>query len=85
MAGLDVDTEMSIDDTPVEVRPGRTSMRLDEVVTISFEQDFENLGRLGSGSFADVFKARSKLDGSVYAVGERPFGYRVGRRSVMKN
>ena len=79
MAGLDVDTEMSIDDTPVEVRPGRTSMGLDKVVTISFEKDFENLGRVGSGLFADGFKARSKLDESVYAVGERPFGYMVGK------
>ena len=35
---------------------------------VSFQQDFENLGQLGSGTFADVFKARLKLDGNLYAI-----------------
>jgi len=62
-AGLD--TEMSINETPSKV-----SKPVDEVgaATFSFESDFVNLGRLGSGSFADVFKARLKSNGSLYAV-----------------
>ena len=35
---------------------------------ISFETDFENLGLLGSGTFADVYKARSRSDGQTYAI-----------------
>jgi len=68
-AGLD--TEMSISDTSFKVsKPTRSSTGLDEVgsATISFESDFENLGCLGRGSFADVFKARSKSNNNLYAV-----------------
>lgn len=36
--------------------------------TISFESDFENMGQLGSGAFADVFKARSRGDNNLYAI-----------------
>ena len=35
---------------------------------ISFASDFENLGLLGRGAFADVYKVRSKQDGQPYAV-----------------
>jgi serine/threonine protein kinase len=35
---------------------------------ISFSADFENLGKLGSGAFADVYKVRSKEDQQLYAV-----------------
>jgi serine/threonine protein kinase len=35
---------------------------------ISFSADFENLGKLGSGAFADVYKVRSKVDQQLYAV-----------------
>lgn len=35
---------------------------------ISFSADFENLGKLGSGAFADVYKVRSKTDQQLYAV-----------------
>jgi len=35
---------------------------------ISFTNNFENLGQLGSGAFADVFKVRSRTDGQLYAV-----------------
>jgi membrane-associated tyrosine- and threonine-specific cdc2-inhibitory kinase len=35
---------------------------------ISFDGDFENLGKLGRGAFADVYKVRSRLDGQHYAV-----------------
>jgi len=37
-------------------------------IFVSFESDFVNLGLLGSGAFADVYKARSKTDGHVYAI-----------------
>mmetsp|Transcript_29003 Transcript_29003/g.43819 ORF Transcript_29003/g.43819 Transcript_29003/m.43819 type:complete len:1038 (-) Transcript_29003:178-3291(-) len=37
-------------------------------VIVSFTKDFENLGPLGKGSFADVYKVRSKLDDCLYAV-----------------
>ena len=30
--------------------------------------DFEDLGVMGSGGFADVHRARSRIDGKVYAV-----------------
>jgi membrane-associated tyrosine/threonine-specific cdc2-inhibitory kinase len=33
-----------------------------------FEEFFENLGEIGSGSFGHVYKARSKADGCLYAV-----------------
>ena len=36
--------------------------------SISFNKDFENLGQLGSGAFADVFKVRSNADGMQYAI-----------------
>ena len=36
--------------------------------SISFEECFENLGNLGRGSFADVFKVRSKTDKHLYAI-----------------
>ena len=35
---------------------------------VSFASDFENLGLLGRGSFADVYKVRSRQDGQLYAV-----------------
>jgi serine/threonine protein kinase len=35
---------------------------------ISFETDFEVLGVLGKGAFADVYKVRSKFDNRLYAV-----------------
>ena len=35
---------------------------------ISFESQFQSLGRLGSGAFADVFKVRCNVDGNFYAV-----------------
>jgi serine/threonine protein kinase len=35
---------------------------------ISFSSDFDNLGKLGSGAFADVFKVRSRSDQQLYAV-----------------
>ena len=35
---------------------------------ISFAADFDNLGTLGSGAFADVYKVRSRADGQLYAV-----------------
>lgn len=35
---------------------------------ISFSNDFDNLGKLGSGTFADVFKVRSRADQQLYAV-----------------
>jgi serine/threonine protein kinase len=38
---------------------------------ISFNKDFINLGVLGSGAFADVFKVRCKTDGMLYAVKRR--------------
>lgn len=66
-----LDTEMTISDTPFKVsKPARSSTELDEVgaATISFESDFENLGCLGRGSFADVFKARSKSNSNLYAI-----------------
>mmetsp|Transcript_10194 Transcript_10194/g.14964 ORF Transcript_10194/g.14964 Transcript_10194/m.14964 type:complete len:1086 (+) Transcript_10194:410-3667(+) len=39
-----------------------------EAVLFSFTNDFENLGPLGKGSFADVYKVRCKLDQQLYAV-----------------
>jgi len=36
--------------------------------SISFEGDFDNLGQLGSGNFADVYKARSRTDNGLYAI-----------------
>ena len=46
--------------------PGRSSGEVGS--TISFENDFENLGQLGSGNFAVVYKAKSRIDNCVYAI-----------------
>lgn len=35
---------------------------------ISFDRDFENFGQLGRGSFADVYKVRSRQDKCFYAI-----------------
>ncbi|KAL7545804.1 hypothetical protein ACHAWF_009152 [Thalassiosira exigua] len=60
------------DDVAKSLPPERAARREDEddddddaVVTIS---DFDNLGVLGSGAFADVYKVRSKKDRKLYAV-----------------
>lgn len=54
-----------------------TSSRLDSSLNksngqvgsaISFEVDFDNLGQLGRGHFADVYKAQSKIDNFCYAI-----------------
>jgi len=67
-----LDTEMSGGDTPSKGsnKPTHKYTGLDEVgaATISFESDFENLGCLGRGAFADVFKARSRSNSNLYAV-----------------
>ena len=34
----------------------------------TFSEQFENLGRIGAGAFSEVFKARQKKDGHVYAI-----------------
>jgi len=46
---------------------------------ISFATDFENLGLLGRGSFADVYTARSKLDNQRYAIKKNRIRFR-GKR-----
>jgi serine/threonine protein kinase len=57
--------------TPGQMKAGATRLSgsFGEVGSIiAFARDFENLGKLGSGAFADVFKVRSRLDGQLYAV-----------------
>jgi len=49
------------------------------VSVISFSSDFENLGLLGRGAFADVYKARSKLDNQMYAIKRNRIRFR-GKR-----
>ena len=47
-------------------RRNRSLSRSGEVGSvISFEADFENLGQLGKGHFADVYKARSRIDNTL--------------------
>lgn len=49
--------------------PPRIRRSVGEMGTISsFATDFETLGLLGKGAFADVYKVRSKLDNNLYAV-----------------
>ena len=52
---------------------------------VSFEDDFDNLGEIGEGSFCKVFKARSKQDGEVYAVKRtlRPYRSRRDRDQLL--
>jgi serine/threonine protein kinase len=38
-----------------------------------YQQEFQQLGLLGSGSFREVFSARNKLDNRNYAVKRIPF------------
>jgi len=45
-----------------------TSIRVKCEDEISFLTDFENLGLLGRGTFADVYKARSLTDDRMYAI-----------------
>lgn len=37
-------------------------------VTISFHKNFDNLGQIGSGTFADVYKVRDRDGGNLYAI-----------------
>jgi serine/threonine protein kinase len=57
----------------------------DETATISFLDDFDNVTKLGSGTFADVYKARSKEDGHFYAVkrNKRQFRGRKDRERAL--
>ena len=49
--------------------PPRIRRSVGEMGSISsFATDFETLGILGKGAFADVYKVRSKLDNKLYAV-----------------
>lgn len=52
----------------------------------SFDARFTNLGEIGSGSFATVFKVRSKIDGQLYAVkkGKEPFRGRRDRLAQLR-
>ena len=47
--------------------------------SISFDSDFDNVSKLGSGAFADVYKARSKSDNQFYALKRNKRQFR-GRR-----
>lgn len=65
----------------------RTACGVKEVGSvISFNADFENLGLLGKGAFADVYKARSKYDGHLYAIkrNRRQFRGKRDRDRAMK-
>lgn len=41
-----------------------------------FDQCFENIRKLGEGSFGEVFKVRSKEDGKFYAIKKTRFHYK---------
>jgi membrane-associated tyrosine/threonine-specific cdc2-inhibitory kinase len=67
VAGLTLKTPQMRLPPPPRLLPRFASER--EVGTIiSFSTDFETLGVLGSGAFADVYKVRSKRDNRLYAV-----------------
>mmetsp|Transcript_29409 Transcript_29409/g.33784 ORF Transcript_29409/g.33784 Transcript_29409/m.33784 type:complete len:1278 (+) Transcript_29409:118-3951(+) len=55
-------------------------------LTVSLDSDFENLGRLGSGAFADVFKVRWNTDHNLYAIKRtrRQFRGKKDRDRAMK-
>jgi serine/threonine protein kinase len=36
--------------------------------TTRYQQDFEELGKLGQGGFGSVYKARQRVDGKIYAI-----------------
>jgi len=57
----------SLAKTPGTAYKGRksTTPLVNEEINFS---DFENLGILGSGAFADVYKVKSKKDGRLYAI-----------------
>jgi serine/threonine protein kinase len=74
-------------DPPKDVNPAGSGADSDknELFVVSFEADFVNLGLLGSGAFADVYKGRSKSDGHVYAIkrNRRQFRSRRDRDRTM--
>jgi len=52
-------------------KPGRNRddpLNLDRDNTGRFARDFENLQKVGSGHFSDVYKARNRVDGQEYAI-----------------
>mmetsp|Transcript_10505 Transcript_10505/g.12925 ORF Transcript_10505/g.12925 Transcript_10505/m.12925 type:complete len:812 (+) Transcript_10505:368-2803(+) len=51
--------------------------------TISFHQNFDVLGQIGSGSFADVYKARCKSTGNLYAIKRKRRQFRGKRDREM--
>ena len=75
---MDVDNEGGSKTSPAEIEkinaPPRLMRRLPSPVpqdyygTVSFANDFELLGLLGSGTFADVYKVRAKSDNRLYAI-----------------
>ena len=36
--------------------------------TSRYENDFEELDKIGEGGFGEVFKARHRIDGNIYAI-----------------
>lgn len=52
--------------------------------TSYFEQCYQIIAKIGSGSFADVFKVRSKSDGQYYAVKKSIFQYRGQKDRELK-
>ena len=69
------------DSGSVDVSFGSENSSVHDIV--SFGEDFENLGQLGSGSFADVYKAKYLTDGKVYAVKRNRRRFR-GRRDRIR-
>ncbi len=57
----------------------RLSTCFHQVGSIEFDSDFDNISSLGSGAFADVFRARLKADQQYYAVKRNRRQFR-GRR-----
>lgn len=62
--GMDDTGEWSTD----AEREGRPSLGTSSQQSVTLSTSFDTLSLLGSGTFADVYKVRSKVDGRLYAV-----------------
>ena len=51
-----------------EDREGKMRVKLTQVQSGYFVNNFEVISKIGEGSFGEAFKVRSKMDGQVYAI-----------------
>jgi len=73
------ESKLHFDSSRKQAKQPRLSTDFHQPGVVSFDLDFDNVSLLGSGAFADVYKAKCKSDGQFYAVKQNRRQFR-GRR-----